>query len=72
MLTACDSHRTLLKFFMSLGTCRVRLAIFEPKGNWKLAPQPYIDRHGMFVEDAALDASVQEVDVLPDIARLFT
>jgi hypothetical protein len=36
-----------------------------------LAPKQYVDRHGNFVEDAALDASEDEIAMLPDIERML-
>jgi hypothetical protein len=34
-------------------------------------PQPYVDKRGRFTLDQDLDHSVEVVDVLPDIARMF-
>ncbi|KAI4617004.1 uncharacterized protein J4E87_008516 [Alternaria ethzedia] len=69
---SCDSsQRCLIKELKSIVFCNVRLARFCKNQNWELDPQPYVDRDGEFVEDQALDASEDPLDMLPDIERLF-
>ncbi|KAI4688264.1 uncharacterized protein J4E84_005195 [Alternaria hordeiaustralica] len=69
---SCDSsQRCLIKELKSIVFCNVRLARFCKNQNWELDPQPYVDRDGGFVEDQALDASENPLDMLPDIERLF-
>jgi hypothetical protein len=65
------TQRPLVKRLKSIVFCRVRLAEFSRKGHWELAPQRYVDKDGEFVDDKALDASEDPLEMLPDIECLF-
>jgi hypothetical protein len=72
-----DSHLGIIGMLKELGVCRVHLAVFGSddeggvNGLWMTVPQPYVDKRGRFTLDQDLDHSVEVVDVLPDIARMF-
>jgi hypothetical protein len=65
------TQRKIVKGLKSVGFCHVHLAIFSRTGNWTLAPRRYVDKHGEFVEDEALDVNEDETEMLPDIGRMF-
>lgn len=54
-----------------LGLCRVHLAAFDPDGCWALPPQPYVDKRGAFTKNKDLDRTVEVIDVLLDLWRLY-
>jgi hypothetical protein len=67
-----EAHQKVLDMLMQIGgVVRVKLAAFDKDGKWRLAPQPYVDKQGAFVQDDELDASTHVVDVLPDMGRMF-
>lgn len=70
------SYKYIIAMLKNLAVCRVHLAEFGhdeegPDGRWKLAPQPYVDKRGCFTMDQDSDRSVEVVDILPDMERLF-
>jgi hypothetical protein len=64
-------QRCVIKNLKSIAFCHVHLAAFCEGDDWTLAPQRCVDRKGEFVEDEALDASENPLEILPDIERSF-
>jgi hypothetical protein len=64
-------QRCVIKNLNSIAFCHVHLAAFCEEHDWTLVPRRYVDRKGEFVEDEALDASENPLEILPDVERLF-
>jgi hypothetical protein len=60
-----------IRSLKSIGVYRFHLALFVDECRWGLAPQPYVNERSGFRKARSRDQSVEDVDVIPDIWRLY-
>ncbi|KAF2822604.1 hypothetical protein CC86DRAFT_410200 [Ophiobolus disseminans] len=71
-----NTHCDIVAMLKELAVCRVHLAKFGAdeegsNGRWKLVKQPFVDKRGRFTLLKDMDRSVEVIDVLLDMERLF-
>ena len=65
------TQRKIVKGLKSVVFCQVLPATFSGIGDWIFAPRRYVDKHGEFVENKALDVNEDVWEILPDIEHMF-